>query len=156
MLTIHNYLQVFNLSIWTLAPWCCGNHYCITLFKKVWTQILRMLKSCSQRVGDSWWWRSLTMVPAGYKAKCLSLVNDTTKQFFIIINLCIYLYTYIYICMYIYIHTYIYMYIHIIYLYYIYYVCIHIYIYQFLIAVREWIASFISCDQIIYNIYIYI
>ena len=115
-----------------------------------------MFKSCLQRVGDSRWWGSLKMVPAGYKAKCLSLVNDTTKQFFIIINLCIYLYTYI--CIYIYIHICMYICIYILYIYitYIYYIYIHTYTYQFLIVVREWIASIISCDQRIYNVNIYI
>ena len=48
-------------------------------FNKAWTQVLRRIKSCSWRVGDSRWWRSLTMVPAGNKAKCLSSVNHTTK-----------------------------------------------------------------------------
>ena len=38
-----------------------------------------MLKPCSRSVGDSWWWVSLTMVPAGNKAKRLLLVNHTTK-----------------------------------------------------------------------------
>ena len=36
-------------------------------------------KPCSRRVGDSWWWGSLTIVPAGNKAKRLSSVNHTTK-----------------------------------------------------------------------------
>ena len=34
---------------------------------------------CSRRVGDSRWWGSLTVVPAGNKAKRLSSVNHTTK-----------------------------------------------------------------------------
>ena len=38
-----------------------------------------ILKSISQRVGDSRWWGSLTTVPAGNKAKHLSSVNHTTK-----------------------------------------------------------------------------
>ena len=46
---------------------------------KAWTQLLRRLKPCSRRVGDSRWWRSLTMISAGNKAKRLSLVNHTTK-----------------------------------------------------------------------------
>ena len=50
-----------------------------TSFNKAWTQVLRMFKSCSRCVGDSRWWRSLTMVPAGNKAKRLSSVNHTTK-----------------------------------------------------------------------------
>ena len=33
----------------------------------------------ARRVGDSWWWGSLTMIPAGNKAKRLSSVNHTTK-----------------------------------------------------------------------------
>ena len=36
-------------------------------------------KSCSRRVGDSRWWGSLAMAPAGDKAKRLSSVNHTTK-----------------------------------------------------------------------------
>ena len=40
-------------------------------------------KPCSRRVGDSRWWGSLTMVPAGNKAKRLSSVNHTTKKQFI-------------------------------------------------------------------------
>ena len=35
--------------------------------------------TCLWRVRDSRWWGSLTVVPAGKKAKCLSLVNHTTK-----------------------------------------------------------------------------
>ena len=33
----------------------------------------------ARRVGDSRWWGSLTMVPAGNKAKSLSSVSHTTK-----------------------------------------------------------------------------
>ena len=36
-------------------------------------------KSCSRHVGDLRWWGSLTMIPAGNKAKHLSSVNHTTK-----------------------------------------------------------------------------
>ena len=36
-------------------------------------------KPCSRCVGDSRWWGSLTMVPAGNKAERLSSVNHTTK-----------------------------------------------------------------------------
>ena len=60
------------------TPWCSGYHYCTTSFSKVWTQVLRRFSSCSRRVGDSRWWRSLTMAPAGNEAKCLSSVNHTT------------------------------------------------------------------------------
>ena len=59
--------------------WCSGYHYCTTSFNKVWTQVRRRFISCSWRVGDSQWWGSLTMVPAGNKAKRLSSVNHTTK-----------------------------------------------------------------------------
>ena len=56
-----------------------GYHCCTTSFNKAWTQVLRRFKSRSRRVGDSRWWGSLTMVPAGNKAKRLSSVNHTTK-----------------------------------------------------------------------------
>ena len=46
---------------------------------KAWTQVLLRFKSCSPRVGDSRWWGSLTMVPAGNKAKWDWSVNHTTK-----------------------------------------------------------------------------
>ena len=62
-----------------VAPWCSGYHYCPTSFNETWTQVLRRFKSCSRCVGDSWWWGSLTRVPAGNKAKHLSSVNHTTK-----------------------------------------------------------------------------
>ena len=42
------------------------------------------VRTCSQHVRDSRWWGSLTMAPAGNKAKGLSLVNHTTKKFIII------------------------------------------------------------------------
>ena len=48
---------------------CSGYHYCTTSFNKAWTQVLYMFKSCSQRVRDSRWWGSLTMVSARNKAK---------------------------------------------------------------------------------------
>ena len=53
---------------------------------------INKLLSCSRRVGNSRWWGSLTMVPAGNKAKRLSSVNHTTKTIhhqFIIIKFCI-------------------------------------------------------------------
>ena len=49
------------------------------LLIKAWTQVLRRFKFCSRFVGDSRWWGSLTMVPAGKKAKFLSSVKHTTK-----------------------------------------------------------------------------
>ena len=51
-----------------MAPWCSSYHYCTTSLTKAWTQVLRRFKSCSRRVGDSRWWGSLAMVPAGNKA----------------------------------------------------------------------------------------
>ena len=42
-------------------------------------------KPCLWRVGDSWWWGSLTMVPARNKAKRFSSATIPQKQFFIII-----------------------------------------------------------------------
>ena len=50
------------------APWWSGYHHCTTSFTKAWKQVLRRFKSCSQCVGDSRWWGSLTMDPAGNKA----------------------------------------------------------------------------------------
>ena len=75
------YIHDFGLS-----TWCSGYHYCTTSFNKAWTQVLRRFKPCSRRVGDSRWWGSLTMVPAGNKAKRLSSVNHTTKTIHKFIN----------------------------------------------------------------------
>ena len=72
--TIVNFPNMANV-----VPWCSGYHYCTTSFNKAWTQVLHRLKFCTRRVGDSRWWRSLTMVPAGNNAKCLSSVYHTTK-----------------------------------------------------------------------------
>ena len=60
---------------------CCVYcyYYCPNLFNKAWTQVLHRFKSCSWCVGDSRWWRSLTMVLTGNKAKYLLSVNHTTK-----------------------------------------------------------------------------
>ena len=62
-----------------MASCCSGYHHCTTSSNKAWTQVLHRFKSCSWRVGDSRWWGSLTMVPAGNKAKRLLSVNHTTK-----------------------------------------------------------------------------
>ena len=59
--------------------WCRGYHCCLTSFIKVRTQVLRRFKSCSRLVGDLRWWGSLTIIPAGNKARRLSSVNHTTK-----------------------------------------------------------------------------
>ena len=72
--------KMYSLGYYlVVAPCCSGYHYCTTSFNKVWPQVLRRFKSCLQRVRDSRWWGSLTMAPAGNKAKSLSLVNHTTK-----------------------------------------------------------------------------
>ena len=65
-----------------VTPWCRGYHCCTTSFNKAWTQVRRKFKSCSRRVGDSRWWESLTMVPAGNKAKRLLSVNHTAKTIY--------------------------------------------------------------------------
>ena len=56
-----------------------GYYYCTTSFNKAWAQVLHRFKFRSQHVRDSQWWGSLTMVLAGNKAKCFSLVKYTTK-----------------------------------------------------------------------------
>ena len=71
--------QKLFLHFENMKPWCSGYHYCTTSFSKAWNQVLRRFKPCSRRVGDSRWWGSLTVVPAGNKAKRLSSVNHTTK-----------------------------------------------------------------------------
>ena len=60
--------QKLFLHFENMKPWCSGYHYCTTSFNKAWNQVLRRFKPCSRRVGDSRWWGSLTMVPAGNKA----------------------------------------------------------------------------------------
>ena len=67
-----------NYNFLTFCLWRRGYHYCTTSFYEALTQVLGRFKSCSRRVGDSRWWGSLTMVPAGNKAKRLSSVNHTT------------------------------------------------------------------------------
>ena len=62
-----------------MVLYCSGYRYCTTSFNKARTQVLRRFKSYSRRVGDSRWWGSLTVVPAGNKAYHLSSVNHTTK-----------------------------------------------------------------------------
>ena len=57
--------------------WCCG----VVVVSTAWTQVLCRFKSCLQGAGDSWRWGSVTMILAGSKAKCLPLVNHTTKTF---------------------------------------------------------------------------
>ena len=61
------------------VQWCSGYHYCTTSFIKAWTQVLHRFKSCLWRVGDSRWWGSRTVVPAGNKATTI-----LQKQFIII------------------------------------------------------------------------
>ena len=66
---ILNMVNIVHLCKWrpsnrTPAPWCSGHHYCTTSFNRAWAQVMCRFKVCSQRVGDSKWWGSLTMVPA--------------------------------------------------------------------------------------------
>ena len=69
-----------------LAPWCSGCHQCTTSFNKARIQVLRRFKTWWRGLGDSRWCGYLKMVPAGIKAKHLSLVNHTTKHFMLIVN----------------------------------------------------------------------
>ena len=62
-----------------VSLWCSGYCYCTTSFSETWTRVLRMFKSSSWHVRDLRWWGSLTVVPAGNKAKRLLSVNHTTK-----------------------------------------------------------------------------
>ena len=62
-------ITAFDTYFSPRSQWCSGYHYCTTSFYKTWTLVLRRFKSCSRRVGDSRWWESLTVVPAGNKAK---------------------------------------------------------------------------------------
>ena len=77
-----NSTSILKKYLLLVASGCSDYHYCITLFKKVLTQVLRRFKSCARRVRDSRWWGSLTMVPARNKAEPLSLVSHTTKAFY--------------------------------------------------------------------------
>ena len=67
-------------SWWDIvASRCNCYHYYTNSFTEAWNQVLRRLKTCSRCVEDSRWWGSLTIVPAGNKAKRLSPVNHTKK-----------------------------------------------------------------------------
>ena len=72
------YIIIYWYIIYYLlvSPWCSGYHYCTTWLSKVWCQVLRIFKSWLRWAGDSRWWRSLTMDPAGNKAKRFSSVNQ--------------------------------------------------------------------------------
>ena len=48
-------------------------------FSKSWTQVLCWFKSCAWRVKDLQWWKSLTIVPVGNKAKRVLSVNNSEK-----------------------------------------------------------------------------
>ena len=82
--SLHPACKIYEDILWYIwryivASWCSGYHYCTASFNKDWTQILRRFKSCSRRVGDLRWSWSVTMVPAGNKAKRLLSVNHTSK-----------------------------------------------------------------------------
>ena len=69
---------VFESKVSILYMWLLTHITTVQLHStKVWIQVLRMFKSCSWHVGDSWCWGSLTVVPAGNKAMHLLLVNHT-------------------------------------------------------------------------------
>ena len=70
-----------NLILILVASCCSGYHYCRTSFNKVWTQVQRRFKSWSLRIGFLRWCESLTMVQAVNKAKRLSSINHSAKQF---------------------------------------------------------------------------
>ena len=56
----------------SVVTWCrCVVVITTAQLNKAWIQVLCRFKSCSWRVGDSRWWGSLAMVPAGNKAKLL-------------------------------------------------------------------------------------
>ena len=78
MIYIDIYIYIY-IYIYIMALWCSGYHYCTTSLNEAWTQVLHRFKSCSQRVKDSQWWRSLRIIQARNKAKCLSSVNHTAK-----------------------------------------------------------------------------
>ena len=77
---IQAYSGIF-MAPWHLfvAQWCSGYDYCTTSFNKAWTQVLCIFKSYPRCVRDSRLWGSLTMAPAGNKAKHLLSVNYTAK-----------------------------------------------------------------------------
>ena len=73
------FVYVMVPSFAFVAPWCSG--YSTTAQLHSTKPELRFCAGSNpaRRVGDSRWWGSLTMVPAGNKAKRLSSVNHTTK-----------------------------------------------------------------------------
>ena len=66
-----------------MNQWCSGYYCYTTSFNSSWNQVLRRFKPCSRCVRDLQWWGSLTVVLPGNKAKRLSSVSHTTKQFII-------------------------------------------------------------------------
>ena len=78
------YIEILYIDI-LLASWYSIYHNCTTSFNQAQTQVLHGFKSCLWSVGDSRWWESLIMVPAGNKVKHLLLVNLITKKIIIII-----------------------------------------------------------------------
>ena len=67
---VHIFLYLDWIQRFT--PWCSGYHYWTTSINKASTQVLRRFKSCLWHVGDSQWWGSLTMTPAGNKSPFIS------------------------------------------------------------------------------------
>ena len=60
--------------------WCSGQHYYTTSFNKVWIHFLHRFQSFSPRVRGFLLWESLTMVPAGNKAKRLLSVKHSRNN----------------------------------------------------------------------------
>ena len=76
-----------NLCKSVVSPQSKSSIWCFNAINRIslYDQVLRRFKFCLQRVRDSRWWGSLIMAPVGNNAKCLSLVNHTTKTIIIII-----------------------------------------------------------------------
>ena len=76
-------MLTLNLGKWLVASryvWCSGQHYYTTSFNKVWIHFLHRFQSFSLRVGGFLLWESLTMVPAGNKAKRLLSVKHSKNN----------------------------------------------------------------------------
>ena len=76
-------MLTLNLGKWLVAShyaWCSGQHYYTTSFNKVWIHFLHRFQSFSPRVRGFLLWESLTMVPAGNKAKRLLSVKHSRNN----------------------------------------------------------------------------
>ena len=73
------YIEILYIDI-LLASWYSIYHNCTTSFNQAQTQVLHGFKSCLWSVGDSRWWESLIMVPAGNKVTHLPFVSYYIKN----------------------------------------------------------------------------